>query len=544
MAQRHRAQPARQRGLVVGLVLGLVLVLVLPVLTLALSASIRPGAAGAGVDAGTVVAPDSVQAFGAADLGDLASASPDRPVVGMASTADAAGYWLVASDGGVFAYGDAAFHGSTGGLPLDAPIVGLAGDPESGGYWLVASDGGVFAFDAPFAGSTGGQPLNAPVVGMAATHDGGGYWLVASDGGVFAYGDAAFHGSTGGLPLDAPVVGMAATPDGGGYWLVASDGGVFAFGDARFEGSEGGQPLDAPVVGMAATPDGSGYWLLARDGGVFAFGDAGFDGSALSTNQEVPAVGIAGAGASGYRVAYGHTPSPFGSAVTSYLAQRSDDVTMAVYDARTGLTWELHPGETQVTASVVKVDIMAALFADDEQGGGITAAQAALLAPMIEVSDNNAATALYGAVGGANGLGTFDQELGLRSTTPPYGGPVTAWALTETSAADLVRVVRTFAYPNAVLSDPYRAYGLALLHAVEPSQVWGVPAGVPAAAAAIKTGQFTGPAGPEVNSIGHIAWQGNDYVFAVLTDENPSDAYGQQTINTLASLVYDALGAD
>jgi hypothetical protein len=27
------------------------------------------------------------------------------------------------------------------------------------------------------------------------------------------------------------------------------------------------------------------------------------------------------------------------------------------------------------------------------------------------------------------------------------------------------------------------------------------------------------------------------------TDENPSDAYGQATIDTLASLVYDALGA-
>jgi len=82
------------------------------------------------------------------------------------------------------------------------------------------------------------------------------------------------------------------------------------------------------------------------------------------------------------------------------------------------------------------------------------------------------------------------------------------------------------------------------VHAVEASQVWGVPAGVPAPATAIKTGQFTGPAGPEVNSIGHIAWDGNDYVFAVLTDQNPSDVYGQQTINTLASLVYDALDSD
>ncbi len=77
------------------------------------------------------------------------------------------------------------------------------------GYRLVAADGGIFAFgDATFAGSTGNLHLNKPIVGMAATPDGAGYWLVASDGGVFAFGDAAFHGSMGGKPLNAPIVGM------------------------------------------------------------------------------------------------------------------------------------------------------------------------------------------------------------------------------------------------------------------------------------------------------------------------------------------------
>ncbi len=66
------------------------------------------------------------------------------------------------------------------------------------GYWLVASDGGIFTFgDAGFHGSTGGVHLNQPIVGMAATPGGRGYWLVASDGGIFTFGDAAFYGSTG-----------------------------------------------------------------------------------------------------------------------------------------------------------------------------------------------------------------------------------------------------------------------------------------------------------------------------------------------------------
>ncbi|HEX4175430.1 MAG TPA: hypothetical protein VHY81_05880, partial [Acidimicrobiales bacterium] len=76
--------------------------------------------------------------------------------------------------------------------------------------WLVASDGGIFNYgDAMFYGSTGAIHLNAPIVGMAATPDGGGYWLVATDGGIFSYGDAQFYGSTGAIHLNAPIVGMS-----------------------------------------------------------------------------------------------------------------------------------------------------------------------------------------------------------------------------------------------------------------------------------------------------------------------------------------------
>jgi len=222
------------------------------------------------------------------------AATLSHPVVGVAATPDGKGYWEVASDGGVFALGDAPFEGSTGGDALQAPVVGMAATPDGNGYREVASDGGIFAFgNAAFEGSMGGRTLDAPVVGMAATPDGRGYWEVASDGGIFAFGNAAFEGSMGGRTLDAPVVGMAATPDGRGYWEVASDGGIFAFGDAAFEDSEGGQHLSAPVVGMAATPDGRGYWEVAADGGIFTFGDATFEGSMGGQHLSAPVVGMA-----------------------------------------------------------------------------------------------------------------------------------------------------------------------------------------------------------------------------------------------------------
>ena len=73
--------------------------------------------------------------------------------MGLAATPTGKGYWLVAADGGIFAFGDATFHGSTGHLTLNQPITGMAPTPTGNGYWLVARDGGIFAFgDAPFLG--------------------------------------------------------------------------------------------------------------------------------------------------------------------------------------------------------------------------------------------------------------------------------------------------------------------------------------------------------------------------------------------------------
>ena len=208
------------------------------------------------------------------------------PIVGMDSTPSGKGYWLVATDGGVFCFGDAKFYGSTGAIHLNRPIVGIASTPSGQGYWLVASDGGIFCFgDADFRGSTGARHLNRPIVGMASTRTGDGYWLVASDGGIFSFGDAKFYGSTGAIRLNRPIVGMAATRSSKGYWLVASDGGIFSFGNAQFHGSTGHLKLNQPIVDMAATRDGQGYWMTAADGGVFCFGDATFFGSVAGRSR-------------------------------------------------------------------------------------------------------------------------------------------------------------------------------------------------------------------------------------------------------------------
>ncbi len=108
----------------------------------------------------------------------------------------------------MFALGDAKFDGSMGDVKLNQPVVAIVPDPDGEGYWLVASDGGVFAFKAPFLGSMGDVRLNKPMRGMVPY--GNGYLMVAEDGGVFNFSNKPFSGSTGNNPPVNPMVSITA----------------------------------------------------------------------------------------------------------------------------------------------------------------------------------------------------------------------------------------------------------------------------------------------------------------------------------------------
>jgi hypothetical protein len=113
----------------------------------------------------------------------------------------------------VFAFGRSQFYGSLGDLKLNQPIVGIAPTPTGLGYWLVASDGGIFTHgDAEFLGSMGGTKLNAPITAMFPSSSGKGYTMIAVDGGAFTFGDAPFLGSVGDRQIIAKVAGAAPRP--------------------------------------------------------------------------------------------------------------------------------------------------------------------------------------------------------------------------------------------------------------------------------------------------------------------------------------------
>jgi beta-lactamase class A len=233
----------------------------------------------------------------------------------------------------------------------------------------------------------------------------------------------------------------------------------------------------------------------------------------------------------------------------AFLASRAGRVTAAVYDARDGRIWVYHPRLHEYTASIVKVEIMGTALREAQQSGqGLPPDEQSLMPSMIEDSDNDSATSLLQDVGGASAVGRFDRSAGMTGTRPSAlalipGTPWPGWGLTTTTARDEVVLVSRFAYPNAVLSAASRRYGLSLLENVEPDQAWGVSGGVPAGTTiALKNGWLPLGSVWQIDSIGWIDGHGRDYVLAVLTADNPSEAYGIDTIEGIASYLYRSGG--
>jgi hypothetical protein len=251
-------------------------------------------------------------------------------------------------------------------------------------------------------------------------------------------------------------------------------------------------------------------------------------------------------------------PNPFKDArLANLLAGRSGEVTAALYDRRTGQTWVYHPGVLEYTASIVKVEIMGTLLHRAQGGQPLTPTEQSELTAMIEASDNTAASNLLADVGGPSAVQQFDNLAGLTDTTPHAtyppipGTPWPAWGLTSTTARDQVTLVKRFVYPNKVLTGASRSQGLALMKSVEAGQNWGVSFGVqPGTTVALKNGwiQFpqalpdaTMPNGWQIDSIGWIKGHGRNYVLAVLTNNNPSEQYGIDTIQDISQQVFAAL---
>lgn len=227
-----------------------------------------------------------------------------------------------------------------------------------------------------------------------------------------------------------------------------------------------------------------------------------------------------------------------GSDVTNYVTSRSNTVSVGIYDANTGKTYTYNPSKTYYTESVVKMSMLADVL---YQKIPITSAENSLLTKMIENSNNSAASTIWRQLGSDQSVQSFFQKAGMTNTVAGTGG---WWGRTTTTVLDQLTMMKYFAYPNTLLTDSQRAYGLNLMRNVQADQRWGTGSGIPTGVSvALKNGWVTSnpPSTLYVNSVGHIKGQGKDYVIAVLTTNNKSLSYGIETINKISSLVWNEL---
>ncbi|MFE3828627.1 serine hydrolase [Streptomyces sp. NPDC059092] len=164
------------------------------------------------------------------------------------------------------------------------------------------------------------------------------------------------------------------------------------------------------------------------------------------------------------------------------------DLSVAVYDMAGGHEAAYGADRTYVTASVVKVAVLAALLLRARDAGRWPdPGEERLAEAMIERSDNEAATVLREAAGGVEGLAAAHARLGMTRTVA-----APAWGLTRTTAGDQLTLLKAVfdadARPDAPLDARSRRCIAGLMGRVVPGQDWGV-------SAARGTGTRTGTTG-------------------------------------------------
>lgn len=230
------------------------------------------------------------------------------------------------------------------------------------------------------------------------------------------------------------------------------------------------------------------------------------------------------------------------SSISGYLDAHDSDINAAVYDIDDGASSLYRPGALEYTASIVKVDILATLLQQAQKSGdGLSDEEQDLATTMIENSDDDAASDLWDDIGQQAGLAAYNSLIPLKSTVPGTDGH---WGGTTTTAADQVSLLRQIVQTSKILDPASQGYELGLMENIESDQAWGVTAGVPSGVTvALKNGwlPLEDDGDWQVNSIGWIDGDGRDYVIAVLSKDNSTEADGIDTIEGLSKLVWNSV---
>lgn len=237
-------------------------------------------------------------------------------------------------------------------------------------------------------------------------------------------------------------------------------------------------------------------------------------------------------------------PDPFTPDViallNAYGAERHH-LTVAAFDDRDGCWYSFRSEQRVSTASVIKVEIMAGVLLRAQNAGrDLTASERSKIAPMIRNSDNATASSLWSSLGGEPGLESIGAQLELTSTDEV--GPI--WGLSTTTARDQAQFLSRLIRGPGVLNDSGRAQAWEYLTDINPTQRWGITAGVPEGWTVAQKNGFAGSkcCGWRVNSVGYVADPaGGGYSIAVLSDRWPNQAAGVPLVEAASLLVAGTL---
>jgi len=230
------------------------------------------------------------------------------------------------------------------------------------------------------------------------------------------------------------------------------------------------------------------------------------------------------------------------AAVAPLVSDDGDQVAVAVDDLTTGARATYGGNKHFITASIVKVDILATLLYQGQQTGqGLSSGEQEQATTMIEDSDDDAATDLYNEAGGAGDISEANQAFGLRQTTV---GTDDYWGLTSTTPDDQIRLLRSVFTRPSVLSPASQRYLQDLMSRVETDQQWGVPAAAGRGTRfMVKNGWLPNTTLWEINSIGEIERGHQHLLIAVLSDGNASEYSGIDVVEAVAKKAAAAVAA-
>ena len=188
-----------------------------------------------------------------------------------------------------------------------------------------------------------------------------------------------------------------------------------------------------------------------------------------------------------------------------------------------------HRGTVQYSsASLVKAMLLVAyLNRRDVRRRDLRLGERHLLGPMVRISDNDAASAIYERVGEA-GLTRLAHRAGMRrfAANPVWGG-------CQVTARDQARF---FARIRGLLPKRHRKYAMSLLRRIVSYERWGIPPGAPGGwALYFKGGWFRDDEGWRVHQAALLRQGDRRLAIAVLTRGSPTLEYGAATITGVTS---------